>query len=175
MIQQLSGTVHKISSQSGTIQIESGQGDFTIASQSGKQEIGEIVGNQHKISTLSGDIYIDYLEGQYTIESASSDLELGQVKGYGTIGGVSGDIEIDEVEPTGDINIELLSGDISVGIMKEIQAQIEMKTEIGDIDSDFTVDFINNDNQHASLQLGEQNHPKVFIKTVSGDIGLDEI
>lgn len=120
----------------------------SLSSTSGNIKISE--GNNLEVSSTSGDINIDNvtdLQGSAT----SGDVTINELTNKVNFSTTSGEINLKKMNINEDSSLSATSGNINIGLEKEIF--IDAKTKSGDID-------INNTN----------NSPSLTITTTSGDI-----
>ena len=140
--------------QRGNIKTTSGDVNLTtllngfIASTSGNIELNE--GEDLEVSSTSGDIDIEKIIN-LTGSATSGNLTIDHLTNRINFGLTSGDIKINKFSINEDSSLTARSGNIKIGLEKEVF--IEAKTNSGDID-------INNSNTNPTLTL----------TTTSGDI-----
>lgn len=116
------------------------------------------------IRSISGDIQNKMLEGEkIQLKTTSGDIENNRMKGQVEITTVSGEIETDYFDITGDSTINSTSGDIDI----EFPSQASCKMSASSISGD--VSF-----PHSESIIGTGEY-QVFFKTVSGDISVKVI
>ena len=122
------------------------------------------------IKGISGDIGIDSLCGKIDIESVSGDIVGKNLAGSLCVKIVSGDMDL-EYKDIDELNIESRSGDITLRLEKNVETTLNIETEDGDIDCDFT---LKDEEKSTHFLKGVINNPKAKINIVnrSGDVSI---
>jgi predicted membrane protein len=146
------------------------------------------------LSTASGDISVTGVKGTVHIRSASGDISGAQVRGKLVVSTASGDVKLDRISGSveaksvsGDVEVNLeqlsgsdplsfksVSGDVVVVAPSTLDAEIEMKSMSGDLNTDFPLTIQSaqfGPQKGATGRIGQGTH-KIEIKTVSGDVRL---
>lgn len=146
------------------------------------------------LKTASGDIAITGVAGEIEAKSASGDLTLSRVAGRVSAASASGDVSVTESSgivnarsASGDVKVEIArlegegsmtfssaSGDVSVEIPRGIDAEVEISTASGRLETDFplTVDDRETGRRKKAVgRLGSGRYP-LKITSASGDVIL---
>ncbi len=128
------------------LEIEEEDNVVTISSESWKQAVDLVIqvpsaSNLELSSTNDGDI---------VVENVSGTIEVGNVNGSNTLRNVSGNVvahtvngeilvQLSRVTPDKPMSFSTMNGDIDVTLPADVKASVRMKTQQGDIYSDFDV------------------------------------
>ncbi|MEX0719223.1 MAG: DUF4097 family beta strand repeat-containing protein [Balneolaceae bacterium] len=150
-----------------------------------------------KLNATQGDVQIDGLEGELEINSVNGDIELTNISGSVLVNSVNGDIEVDFVRIRENVPMSFtgVNGDIEVAFPANAKFSAKMKTEWGDVYTNFDMAIdrsssateVNNSNSNNKIRnnekykvtvnkwvLGEVNGggPEFLFKTLHGDISI---
>ena len=152
-------------------------GDLGVGVGSGDVRAGSIRGNA-EVKAGAGDVHIDEVRGDLDASVGSGDIRVRQVLGDGRVKGASGDILLEKVAGRvdgstaagditirsfdgGDLRLNALSGDVTVGIPAGRTLTVELQTMTGDVVNEL------------ATSTGERTgKASLRIKTLSGDIRL---
>ncbi|WP_142453761.1 DUF4097 family beta strand repeat-containing protein [Gracilimonas mengyeensis] len=140
-----------------------------------------------KLSTVQGDVLVNGLQGELEISAVNGDIELMEVSGTVLINSVNGDMDIEfiDVKPDAPMSFTGVNGDIEVAFPGNARFTAKMKTEWGDVYSNFDMDIEHsntrsneddNDGQYRvainKWVIGKVNGggPEFLFKTLHGDI-----
>lgn len=187
-LDSLKGETIEVNTNSGDISIKSAQGNVTLHSSSGYQDMEYITGNVNMTSN-SGDQEIHNLEGDLTMTSSSGELTAETVKGVLKLDSQSGDQEIRALTGSGsfcassgtvtigmdvmngDMQIKTTSGNVSLTVPHETGFHFRANTNSGDIETWFDdVVSYNKKGNSAEGNIGEDTGYKVTIECSSGDV-----
>jgi DUF4097 and DUF4098 domain-containing protein YvlB len=165
---------------SGDVTLEE-VGDSLVESGSGDVEIGR--SRALRVKSGSGDVRVDHVDGDVSVSTGSGDIRLGETAGSVSTKTGSGDLVVHDAATdvgyttgSGDAVVERLrrgrltvkgaSGDVRVGIPAGVPVWTDLTTVTGVI--------------HSTLEGAGQpepgaDHVELRIKTVSGDIALQQI
>lgn len=141
------------------------------------------------LHATQGDIYVDGLKGEIEINSVNGDVELLNISGSVVLNSVNGDILIDfiKVSPETPMSFTGVNGDIEVALPTDAKFTAKMKTEWGDIytnyemeiDRSSTASEIDDDHDNYRIAInkwviGKVNGggPEFLFKTLHGDISI---
>ena len=142
-----------------------------------------------KLHTTQGDIYVEGLNGEIEINSVNGDVELMEVSGSVVMNSVNGDIEVDfvNISPDTPMSFTGVNGDIEVSLPANAGFSAKMKTEWGDIYTNFDMEIDRSSsasefnkekgNYKVAINkwvLGKVNGggPEFVFKTLRGDISI---
>lgn len=127
----------------GAVEADSASGDVEF----------EDVAGEAKINSASGDVSARNIEGAADVNTASGDVDLGRVGGPLDAKTASGDVDVDEAEAgvkiksasgdqrigavtAGIVDVQSMSGDISVGIRQGSNVWVDARAMSGDLSSE---------------------------------------
>jgi hypothetical protein len=127
-------------------------------------------------SSVSGDVSITGATGDVRANSVSGDLHLERLRASSVSAStVSGDVEvsIQELTGRGDLSFNTVSGDITLDLPKQFDADVSMTTVSGDINSDFAMTLANGrtSRRNVEARIGAGGR-RLDFNTVSGDVKL---
>lgn len=184
----------KCKSISGDIDIEHIVGDARIRTTSGELMAEDLTGS-FRAESVSGDMILKMITGNVDMKTTSGKIRVRNLKGSFEAGSVSGDIDVESISQGEVIEIETVSGDISLegtvvpngsyafdshsgDIRLKIPANsafdLQTRTSSGDIDCDFELSgFVLSDRR--SLQgIAGKGGSSLNISTFSGDIRISK-
>jgi hypothetical protein len=129
-----------LSSVSGDVTLDCGAGNVALQSTSGDITASNVRGMLEAGST-SGDVDVQNVRGDVSAHSVSGDISLSDVDGR-TVGAetVSGGIEFSgRMADNGRYTFEAHSGDVTVRVAGNLNAQVSVSTYSGDFESDFPI------------------------------------
>ena len=126
--------------------------------------------------SVSGDIDINGAHGDVEASSVSGDVHLSHLHATGIrANSVSGDVEVtaDELSDRGDLAFTTVSGDVTLNLPANLDADLSMSTVSGDIDSDFPLTLGNGrmSRRGMSARIGKGGR-RLEVRTVSGELRL---
>lgn len=142
-----------------------------------------------KLNTIQGDVRIEGLEGELEISAVNGDVELADISGTVLVNSVNGDIEIDftAVKANSPMSFTGVNGDIEVAFPANAKFTAKMKTEWGDVYTNFDMDIdrsastseVNKKDGQYKVAInkwvvGKVNGggPEFLFKTLHGDISI---
>ena len=146
-----------------------------ISTASGDIEVTGVRG-QINVSTASGDVLVKNVNGRINASTASGEMRVVDVVGEVSAQSASGNVEVEiaRLEGTDNMKFSSASGDVSVKLPSNIDADISMTTATGDIKTDFPIEV--KEQRHGP---GSQAHGRlgsgsrmIRISTASGDVSL---
>jgi DUF4097 and DUF4098 domain-containing protein YvlB len=164
----------KLTTASGDIEVTNVAGDFIASTASGDVTISQFQGNI-TANTASGGLKITNVQGDVQANSASGDVEILGAAGMVSARTASGDVKVEltRVDGNGEMKFASASGDVTVKVPNQLNAQIQMSTSSGDIKSDFPLNIEKTEGggEKASGSFGAGT---VILKmsAASGDIHL---
>jgi DUF4097 and DUF4098 domain-containing protein YvlB len=128
------------------------------------------------IGSVSGEVTLTDITGRVRASSVSGSVKVVGVTGTVTASSVSGsvDVEIKSLEGSDDMKFSAVSGDVNVSIPGNLDAEVEMSTLSGDIDTNFPIEIKKEKyapGRRANARLGDGSR-RLKMSTVSGSISL---
>ena len=153
----------------GSLNSESSSGDVRIEASSGKKEL----------ETTSGEITVSDSDGYTSASSSSGDIRITELAGAGNFSTTSGEVKVEFAEDAAaidqDIEIDTSSGDVVLGLPRELQFQFSAQVSSGDIRTSFDDQLsYNKDHKNASGNVGANPSIKIDISTTSGNIDIND-
>jgi len=186
--------------QSGDISVRGTKGAVEAVTQSGDIAV-EDVADRVDVNSLSGDVEVSQVNGDVEAKSTSGDVSVTDVQGGGeiTIETVSGEITVKEavakvfrghsvsgdvtyegaIDPQGRYELSAHSGEIRLGVQKEIGAQISVSTWSGTVESDFPIILKPGEHGIGSASAKRFNFEvgngaaRITLESFSGDITIN--
>ena len=142
-----------------------------------------------KITAVHGDINIEGLQGELEIESVNGDIEIYDISGSAVVSSVNGDIEASftRIDPKSPMSFAGVNGDIEVSFPENAKFSARMKTDWGDVYTNFDMEI---DRSPASTDVTSKKGqykvsinkwingtvngggPEYLFKTLHGDISI---
>jgi DUF4097 and DUF4098 domain-containing protein YvlB len=127
-------------------------------------------------NSVSGDISMTGATGDVRANTVSGDVKLDRLRASSvTANSVSGDVDVSIQEFTGrgDLTFHSVSGDITLDLPRQLDADLSMTTVSGRIDSDYAMTIGNGrvDRRNMSARIGSGGR-RLDFSTVSGDVKL---
>ncbi|HSB08507.1 MAG TPA: DUF4097 family beta strand repeat-containing protein [Blastocatellia bacterium] len=127
-------------------------------------------------TSVSGDVHVTGVTGRLHASAVSGDVHVKDVSGSVSASAVSGDVtvEIDRLEGADDMKFSTVSGDVSVSLPSNLDADVDMSSFSGSIKTDFPVEVRSErfgSRNWARGKLGDGSR-RLRISTVSGDLSL---
>jgi DUF4097 and DUF4098 domain-containing protein YvlB len=144
---------------SGDVQVDRVTGNVDLTTASGDIRIEDAAG-EVRVSSASGDTAIGQAGGDIIAKTASGDVQIGQAGQSVTLKTASGDVRLASVH-TGRTDVTTVSGDVTVGVVPDVEVYLDISTLSGDISSELDSSSPTGETA-ASLTLS--------CRTVSGDI-----
>jgi DUF4097 and DUF4098 domain-containing protein YvlB len=149
-------------SASGDVEFDDVAGDATVNAASGDVTVRSI-GGAAEVNTASGDVELGRVAGVLVAKAASGDVRVDDAGAGVKIRTASGDQRIDGVT-AGSVELQSMSGDISVGIRHGSNVWVDARAMSGDLSSE--------------LELGDEqpadDAPLVELRaaSMSGDVNV---
>lgn len=164
----------KLTTASGDIEASNVAGDLIANTASGDVTISQFQGNI-TANTASGDLKIRNVQGDVQANSASGDVEVIGAAGMVSAKTASGDVnvELTRVDGSGEMRFASASGDVTVKVPDQLNAQVQMSTGSGEIKSDFplNIEKMEGGGKKASARFGAGT-VALKMSAASGDIHL---
>ncbi|MEX0722521.1 MAG: DUF4097 family beta strand repeat-containing protein [Gracilimonas sp.] len=142
-----------------------------------------------KLNTVQGDVRVSGLSGELEISAVNGDIALADISGTVLVNSVNGDMEIDfnSIPQNSPMSFTGVNGDIEVSFPSDAKFTAKMKTEWGDVYTNFDMDIerdgtrtqSGSDNETFKVSVnrwifGKVNGggPEFLFKTLHGDISI---
>lgn len=145
----------------------------SFTSVSGNVEVNQVKGDL-RANSVSGNVKVNRVTGSVKANSVSGNVEVGEVYGRASANSVSGDVEIDikSLEGTENMEFASVSGNVSVKLPGNLDAEVKLSTRSGDLKTDFPLQIEEiRDGRSASGRLGNGSR-SLKLSTVSGSVSL---
>ena len=139
----------------GALQVKSGSGNVVV----------DRLGGEAQISTGSGDVLVGASAEPVAVRSGSGDLRVREAGDDVALNTASGDLVVDRMV-RGRLSAKNASGDIVVGVPAGVPVWTDISTVSGRLRSTL---------QGAGQPAEGQDHLELRVKTVSGDITLQQL
>jgi DUF4097 and DUF4098 domain-containing protein YvlB len=131
---------------------------------------------QVSASSVSGDVSITGAQGDVRATSVSGDVKMLDLHASSVDAhSVSGDVEVrvNQLTGRGDLKFQTVSGDVTLSLPSQLDADISMSTVSGDLDSDFPITLSNGrmNRRRIEAQIGKGGR-RLDLETVSGDVRI---
>ncbi len=128
------------------------------------------------IRSVSGDVSLKDVTGQVRAESTSGDVEVNGVSGMVNAGSISGDVivTIRNIRGKGSMKFSSISGDVVVTAPASLDAEVEMSTLSGSLQTDFPIQVVERrygPGRSARGRVGSGANT-IRITTISGRVSL---
>ena len=118
-----------------------------------------------------GDIEVYGVNGELEINAVNGDVEMMDVSGSALINSVNGDVEVEfkEVTDGAPMSFTTVNGDIEIALPESVKMSAKMKTEWGDIYTNFDMEIDRNSNA-AEVSKDKGKYKVAINKWVYGSI-----
>jgi DUF4097 and DUF4098 domain-containing protein YvlB len=128
------------------------------------------------IASVSGDVRVTGVTGRLNASAVSGDVHITDVSGSVSVSSVSGDVqvEINRLDGADDMKFNTVSGDVSVTLPGNLDADVDMSSFSGSIKTDFAIEVRSErygSRNSARAKLGEGTR-RLKMSSVSGDLSL---
>ena len=128
------------------------------------------------ISSVSGDVKVTGVTGRLNASAVSGDVHITDVSGSVSASAVSGDVkvEITRLDGSDDMKFNTVSGDVSVMLPNNLDADVDMSSFSGSIKTDFAIEVKSErfgSRNSARAKLGDGSR-RLKMSSVSGDLSL---
>ncbi|MEO7086046.1 MAG: DUF4097 family beta strand repeat-containing protein [Gemmatimonadaceae bacterium] len=129
-----------------------------------------------RASSVSGNVRVSGVQGDVDANSVSGNVNLDRLRAASIrANSVSGNIEVqaDQLTGRGDLSFHTVSGDVSLELPRNFDADITMSTVSGSMDSDYQMTMSTGRMSRRSInaRIGSGGR-RLDLKTVSGDVKL---
>lgn len=142
-----------------------------------------------KLSSTHGDVVIEGVIGEHEVTATNGDIEMLNISGSAIVNSVNGDIEVEmvAVDKNAPMSFTGLNGDIEVSLPADTKFSGKMKTEYGDVYTNFDIKV---DRQSSTSEVKDKDGtytvvvnqwitgtvngggPEYLFKTLHGDIEI---
>ncbi len=143
------------------------------------------------VNLTHGDIYVEGVSGEHVLKATNGDIEMYAIKGSVLCNSINGDIEVELLEVTegAPMSFNGLNGDIEVSFPADVRFNGKMKTDYGDVYTNFDIEIdrtgntteTSGENGVYSITVnrwitGKVNGggPEYLFKTLHGDIEISK-
>ena len=143
------------------------------------------------VNLTHGDIYVEGVNGEHSIKATNGDIKMIDIKGSVLCNSINGDIEVEFLEVTRNAPMSFngLNGDIEVSLPSDAKFNGKMKTDYGDVYTNFDIEIDRTGNKtETSGQDGVYSitvnswitgtvnggGPEYLFKTLHGDIEISK-
>jgi|ERR1041385_8936309 DUF4097 and DUF4098 domain-containing protein YvlB len=127
-----------------------------------------------KLHTINdGDIHVTGVKGDLEVSNTNGSVTLSQISGSAVADAINGEIVVTfaSVDPKKSMSFSSMNGDIDVTFPPDIKATMSMKTEEGEIYSDFDMKMENASTKVEDNKSGKRGKYRVRLeKTMNGTI-----
>lgn len=159
----------------GPQRLRTTSGDCTVEAAGGRVDLETVSGDvklegaaRAVVRTTSGDISAA-TSGPLEARSVSGDIEVGSAADSVTLATTSGEISADLGAPLAHADASSTSGDITLGLLGDLGASLELSTQSGEIECDVPVTLLGHGRQYMKAKYG-RGGAAVKAHTVSGDL-----
>jgi DUF4097 and DUF4098 domain-containing protein YvlB len=158
---------------SGTVRVTEGEGALDVDTGSGSVEVSRFKGRDLTVDTGSGTVHGTELTADaVSIETGSGDIELAGVSSPSlSLETGSGTVRADLRTDLRSLSVETGSGDVAVSAPATLDAEVEIETSSGDIESDFPLQVTRHARDHLVGRIGT-GKGRIAVETGSGDVRL---
>jgi hypothetical protein len=158
---------------SGPVRVTDGQGVLSVDTGSGPVEVSRFQGRELTVETGSGNISGTEIKAErVALETGSGDIELAAAAAPAlTLQTGSGTVRADLRSEVQSLSVETGSGDVAVTAPATLDAEVEIETSSGDIESDFPLQVTRHSRDHLAGRIGT-GRGRIEVETGSGDVRL---
>lgn len=141
------------------------------------------------LQVTHGDVLVEGIEGEHEVRATNGDVEMLGVSGSAIVNSINGDIEVEfvRVSPNTPMSFNGLNGDIEVSFPAGTKFSGKMKTDFGDVYTNFDIEIDRSSSSNQVTQkdgtysvtlnkwiTGKVNGggPEFLFKTLHGDIEI---
>lgn len=149
-----------------------------ISTASGNLKASGING-EINLQTASGDVHVSDVDGVIKASTASGEMQIREVTGAVNASSASGnvDVEIERLDGAKDLKFSSASGNVSVKLPNNLDANVHLSTASGSITTDFPLEVKGDEygpSRSARGQLGSGSRT-LRITSASGDVSLKRL
>lgn len=134
----------QISGRSGDAKIQSSTGDVRL-DETGRLRFSSSTGDLDvrrctdlDAQTSTGDVTVEEASGAVRVRTATGDAQLGTIPGDGDVSSSSGDLTIREVRSAGRLTVRTGTGDVRIGVRRELPVWQDVRSTTGDVTNRLT-------------------------------------
>ena len=157
----------------GAVRVTEGEGVLDVDTGWGSVEVSRFKGRALTVDTGSGNVNGTELTAEgLSIETGSGDIELSAVSAPSlSLETGSGTVRADLRTDLRTLSVETGSGDVAVTAPATLDADVDIETSSGDIESDFPLQVTRHARDHLVGRIGT-GKGKIAVETGSGDVRL---
>ncbi len=123
-----------------------------------------------KLSVTHGDVEVYGIDGEHDISTVNGDVEMQNISGSVVANSVNGDMEISFYKVTAGVPMSFtgVNGDIDIAFPENVKMYAKMKTEWGDVLTDFDMELDRSSSSEVSK--GDGKYKVVVNKWVYGKV-----
>jgi len=171
-VETASGDV-RIDDVAGSAVVTTASGDVTLATVGGPVEVRTASGEVRvetscadcSVQTASGDVTLGVVEGELKVKTASGDVVVRAAEDAVRARTASGDVQLRQLR-SGTAEVDTVSGDIEIGVERDISVYLDVSSLSGDISSSLQPADAGDDSGHTVA---------LHVKTLSGDVQLRSV
>ncbi|MCG8374494.1 MAG: DUF4097 domain-containing protein [Balneolales bacterium] len=124
-----------------------------------------------QMKVTHGDVYVKGVRGEHEIVATNGDIEMEDIRGSVIVNSVNGDIEVELLEVFDDTPMSFtgLNGDIEVGLPGNAKFTGKMKTDYGDVYTNFDM-RIDRSASASEITRGEGRYTVTVNKWITGTV-----
>jgi hypothetical protein len=135
--------------------------------------------NFDRLRSISGDVSVSGVTGRVDASTVSGEVRVTDVAGSVSGKSVSGDVEVEltRLDGADDMHFSTVSGDVSVKVPAALDANVEMSSFSGSLDTTFPIQIQKDTfttRQTATGQVGSGGR-RLHISTISGSVSLKQL
>jgi lia operon protein LiaG len=158
---------------SGEVRVTDGEGVLDVDTGSGSVEVSRFKGRDLTVDTGSGNVNGTELTAErLSMETGSGDIELATVSAPSlSLETGSGTVRADLRTAVQSLSVETGSGDVALSAPATLDAEVEIETSSGEIESDFPLQVTRHAREHLVGRIGS-GRGRIAVETGSGDVRL---
>jgi lia operon protein LiaG len=158
---------------SGEVRVTDAEGVLNVDTGSGSVEVSRFKGRDLTVDTGSGNVNGTELTAErVSVETGSGDIELASVSAPSlSLETGSGIVRADLRTAVESLSVETGSGDVALSAPATLDAEVEIETSSGDIESDFPLQVTRHARDHLVGRIGS-GRGRIAVETGSGDVRL---
>jgi hypothetical protein len=124
-------------------------------------------------SSMEGLIVVENVTGELEIKGGNGSVTLRNVSGNAVVHTMNGDIEVvlSKVSPDKPLSFSNMNGDVDITLPADIKASVKLKSQMGNIYSDFDIVLKSSPQKAENVETGDRGHYRIsFDKGLLGTI-----
>ncbi|MEV4704423.1 DUF4097 family beta strand repeat-containing protein [Actinoplanes sp. NPDC049316] len=154
------GPLH-LDTASGTIVVQSADGDTHASTASGSLHVGAVRGSA-VVRNSNGDSRVDWVAGDVNVKAANGDIIVGHADGDLVASTANGSVRVEEVV-RGTVSVQTAVGELQVGVARGTAAYLDLHTSFGKV--------LNQLSEGGAAEPGEDK-VEVRARTSFGNIAI---